>query len=253
MAYTFAKTPSHSYLRTTTGPPQWGRGVDRTGFSVSLWFNAANATAAHTLLKLEHGGTNTRYLLNVNGATADDPVIWRSQIGEYMYTVSQTSYTASTWQHVFASAEFSETYTTLSVALNGALICAENEAAIAPTDAESYVQISGDNVFIPAIDGAIAEVAIYDVDLSAAPARFELADGFAPSRVMPQNLIFYAPLVRDLQDVKAGHTLTAYNSPTPGPHCPVRRPANSFPARCAPYVPSVTGSSWYYNRKRRVA
>ena len=54
MAYTFAKTPSHSYLRTTTGPPQWGRGVDRTGFSVSLWFNAADDATGDAELVVVH-------------------------------------------------------------------------------------------------------------------------------------------------------------------------------------------------------
>jgi len=227
MAYTFAKSPNHSYLRTTASPPvQWGQGVNGTGFSVSLWFNAADATAKHTLLRLEHSSElNTRYLLIADGATDGDPVKWISQIGEYKYTAGQTSYTASTWQHVFASAYFGKTYMTLSVALNGALICAEKADAIAPTEDESYVQISGDNVFIPAIDGAIAEVAIYDIDMieqGMEQARFELARGFAPSRVMPQNLIFYAPLIRGLQDVVSANSLSAYNTPTVSAHPPIK-------------------------------
>ena len=247
MAYTFAKTPSHSYLRTTTGPPQWGTGP----FSVSAWFNVANVTEAHAIIRLEHIGTNTRYALYASGSDTNDPVKWFSQTGGSIYAASMTSFLANTWHHVLATADDS----TVRLALDGAQIMAE-AAAEFPDDDESYVQIGGDNAYIPAPTGSVAEVAIYNIDLSAAsyyPARLSLAKGFSPACVFPQNLIFYAPLVRDLQDVKAGHTLTAYNSPTVGDHCPVRRPANSYPARCAPYVPSVTGSSWYYNRKRRVA
>ena len=249
MAYTFSKTPNHSYLRTTTGPPQWGTRTPT--FSVSAWFRVSNLTEVHTIIRLEHIGENTRYVLSAAGEDTNDPVKWFSQTGGSIYTASMTSFSANTWHHVVGTAGDS----TVKLALDGAQTMAEAEADF-PDDDESYVQIGGDNVFIPAPRGSVAEVAIYNIDLSAASyyaARLALAKGFTPACVFPQNLIFYAPLVRDLQDLRGGHTLTAYNSPTPGPHCPVRRPANSFPARCAPYVPSVTGSSWYYNRKRRVA
>ena len=248
MAYTFAKTPSHSYLRTTTGPPRWGTGTPT--FSVSAWFRVSNVTEAHAIIRLEHIGENTRYVLYAAGKDTNDPVKWFSQTGGNIYTASMESFLANTWHHVFATAGDSP-YGTVKLALDGAQIMAE-AAAEFPDDDESYVQIGGDNVFIPAPTGSVAEVAIYNIDLSASayyPARLALAKGFTPACVVPQNLIFYAPLVRDLQDLKAGHTLTAYNSPTPGPHCPVRRPANSFPAPYAPYV----RSSWYYNRKRLVA
>lgn len=223
MAYTFAKSPDHSYLRTTASPPvQWGPGESGTGFSVSLWFNAANATEAHTLLRLEHGGTNNRYILSANGAADGDPVRFISQIGEAFYTVSQSSYTAATWQHVFAATWTQDTDTTLYIALNGAASMALQLEAQAPTAAESYVQISGDNIFIPAIDGAIAEVAIYGGDLTLSDARFALADGFAPSRVHPHELIFYAPLIRGLQDISSSNTLTAYNTPVVSAHPPIK-------------------------------
>jgi len=249
MAYTFSKTPNHSYLRTTTGPPQWGTGTPT--FSVSAWFRVSNVTEAHAIIRLEHIGENTRYVLYAAGKDTYDPVKWFSQTGGNIYTASMGSFSADTWHHVLGTAGGS----TVKLALDGAQIMAE-AAAEFPDDDESYVQIGGDNVFIPAPTGSVAEVAIYNIDLSAAsyyPARLALAKGYSPACVFPQNLIFYAPLVRDLQDVKAGHTLTAYNSPTVGEHCPVRRPANSFPAPYAPYVPPVTGSSWYYNRKRLVA
>lgn len=40
-----------------------------------------------------------------------------------------------------------------------------------------------------------------------------LAKGFRPPSVVPQHLIFYAPLDGRYQDLRGGHTLTPYNSP----------------------------------------
>ena len=52
----------------------------------------------------------------------------------------------------------------------------------------------------------IAEVAIYNTTLTAAEVA-SLADGMTPDKVSPQGLVLYAPLVRDLIDLK-GNTLT---------------------------------------------
>jgi hypothetical protein len=52
----------------------------------------------------------------------------------------------------------------------------------------------------------MAEVAIYNTTLSADEVA-ALADGMTPDKVSPQGLVLYAPLVRDLIDLK-GNTLT---------------------------------------------
>ena len=57
-------------------------------------------------------------------------------------------------------------------------------------------------------------VGVWDVVLGAADIA-ALAKGFAPSFIRPQNLIFNAPLIRDLMDYsKSGTALTAVNGPT---------------------------------------
>ena len=45
-----------------------------------------------------------------------------------------------------------------------------------------------------------------------------LSKGFKPYRVRPQSLVFYAPLIRDLNDIKAGLALTNNNTATVADH-----------------------------------
>lgn len=60
----------------------------------------------------------------------------------------------------------------------------------------------------------ISEVGIWDVALTGAEIT-SLSRGFKPPRIRPQSLVFYAPLIRDLSDVRKGVTITNSNA------CPV--------------------------------
>jgi hypothetical protein len=58
--------------------------------------------------------------------------------------------------------------------------------------------------------GLIAEVGIWNAALTAAEIA-SLAKGMTCDKVRPQNLVFYAPLIRDLSDNKGGLTITNNN------------------------------------------
>jgi hypothetical protein len=66
-------------------------------------------------------------------------------------------------------------------------------------------------------DGQIAEVGIWNAALTADEIA-SLADGMTCDKVRPQSLVFYAPLVRELQDVKGGLTITNNNTATVANH-----------------------------------
>lgn len=66
-------------------------------------------------------------------------------------------------------------------------------------------------------DGRIAEVGIWNAALTAAEIA-SLAKGMTCDKVRPQNLVFYAPLVRDLIDQKGGLTITNNNGATVANH-----------------------------------
>jgi hypothetical protein len=66
-------------------------------------------------------------------------------------------------------------------------------------------------------DGQIAEAAVYNAALTASEVA-SLAKGMTCDKIRPQSLVFYAPLVRDLQDQKGGLTITNNNGATVANH-----------------------------------
>ena len=67
------------------------------------------------------------------------------------------------------------------------------------------------------VTGRIAEVGIWNAALTAAEVA-SLAKGMTCDKIRPQSLVFYAPLVRNLQDVRGGLTITNNNAATVANH-----------------------------------
>ena len=59
-----------------------------------------------------------------------------------------------------------------------------------------------------AFTGQLAEFAIWNAALTDAEIN-SLAKGFKPPRIRPQSLLYYVPLVRNVQEVRSGITFTA--------------------------------------------
>ena len=123
---------------------------------------------------------------------------------------------ANVWDHyagVFVSGSSRTAYT------NG-VAGAENTttvAAITPTFTNIGAFYAGTATSIQFMDGLVAEVGIWNVALTAAEIA-SLADGMTCDKVRPQSLVFYAPLIRNLQDLKAGVTITNNNTATVANH-----------------------------------
>ena len=83
------------------------------------------------------------------------------------------------------------------------------------------------NAVVPQINGrngannlstfSAAEVGIWNAALTAAEIA-SLAKGMTCDKIRQQSLVFYAPLVRNLQDVKGGLTITNNNAATVANH-----------------------------------
>lgn len=67
------------------------------------------------------------------------------------------------------------------------------------------------------MDGRISEVAVWNVALTDQEVA-ALGAGFTPDQVRPQSLQFYAPLVRDLSDVRGGRVITNTGTATVANH-----------------------------------
>jgi hypothetical protein len=66
-------------------------------------------------------------------------------------------------------------------------------------------------------NGRIADVGVWSAALNA-DEILSLSKGVTCDKVRPQSLVFYAPLVRELQDVKGGLTITNNNTATVANH-----------------------------------
>jgi len=66
-------------------------------------------------------------------------------------------------------------------------------------------------------NGRLSNVGIWNIDLSGEEIS-ALAKGMSCEKIRPQNLVFHAPLVRDLQDARGGLTITNNNAATVATH-----------------------------------
>jgi hypothetical protein len=72
---------------------------------------------------------------------------------------------------------------------------------------------AADAIFIGDIaDAAIWSAALTDDEI------VSLSKGFKPTRIRPQSLVFYAPLIRNLQDTRGALTITNNNAATVAVH-----------------------------------
>ena len=199
MAYDFNGTTQ--YVSAASAP------ATAVPMTMACWFNADDITSNHVLIRVSDGGTTNRLLLEANGAQAGDPV--RARTGNQNAS-SATGFSASTWHHaagVFTSSTSRRAFIdgVGGTANTGTQAVTGLNATRIGNEAASYM------------NGRIAEAAIWNVDLSDAEIA-SLATGVRPSLVRPQNLVFYAPLVRDLVDYARGITLTNNNSATVDVH-----------------------------------
>jgi hypothetical protein len=67
------------------------------------------------------------------------------------------------------------------------------------------------------LNGRVSECAIWNVALTSAEID-SLSKGFKPTRIRPQSLVFYAPLIRTAQDVRGGLAITNNNGATVADH-----------------------------------
>ena len=211
MAYDFTRTSSQSL--TTGSTPVTGNLM-----TLACWFNR----------KTTFDGVNTLFLVavdatsgtNFNGiacASGANTVIATSNVGGGPSFAESLAYNINEWNHACGVFESS---TSRSIFLN----------AVSPATATATRNVSGqNNISIGArysagalpsnifADCLIAEVGIWNAALTAAEIA-SLAKGMTCDKVRPQSLVFYAPLVRNLQDVRGGLTITNNNTATVANH-----------------------------------
>lgn len=206
MAYDFNGT--NQYLSTASAP------ATAVPLTMACWFKVPNTGASPTTIySINANAANDQFLLYYfNNDIFASSINTGGSIASATRTISGLS---NTWIHgagVFSS-------NTNRVAYSNGTAGSANTASNTPSGLNT-VRI-GTRYFAGSLGayfpGQMAEVGIWDTDLTAAEVA-SLADGMTCDKVRPQNLVFYAPLVRDLQDVSGGLTITNNNTATVAVH-----------------------------------
>ena len=212
MAYSFTAANSQS-LATASTP------VSTTPCTLACWYRTTSTTNATALVVLQDANGQSRIQIGTNGIASPKRAIQAIALDSngVIATVGQneTSYSANTWYHgaaVFAST--SDVYAYF------------NGSAGIRVGAGSVVVSGIDQILIGARfttslgsyhDGQIADVGVWNAALTAAEIA-SLAKGMTCDKVRPQNLVYYAPLVRDLIDQKGGLAIANNNGATVANH-----------------------------------
>jgi hypothetical protein len=204
MAYAFAGASSQNL--TIASAPVTAKPVTIASFS--------RPTAGNTdvvIVQIGENSTNNRFVQYISSGRASG-----TQINDTVASNVNTSTTVAndTWRHCG-----SVFFTSVSGQL-GAYVDGTKTTGTPPSRTPSGVDrmaIGSRTTNDLYLTGEMAEVAVWDVELTDDEIA-SLAKGFKPTRIRPQSLVFYAPLVRDLQDLKGALTITNNNTATVADH-----------------------------------
>ena len=208
MAYQFNGTTQ--YLNCTSAP------VTSAPLTIACWARrsnvAGNGACFVQLSNLEvlSGG----FGLIHNTATNTIRANAQAAGGTAQVAITTSGMSNNTWHHVCGVFASSTSRTAYIDAGNSGT----NTASVVPDSVDNtLVGVSWFGSYSNYADALIAEVGIWNVALTAEEIA-SLADGFTCDKVRPQSLVFYAPLVRSLQDVRGGLTITNNNTATVANH-----------------------------------
>jgi hypothetical protein len=206
MAYDFNGT--NQYLTIGSCP------VSAVPITIAIWYNGDTApSTAIPFIVVWSSSSNDR--INIAKGNAANDIV-ATYIDEGVSNAASTAlgaYSTGSWKHacgVFSSNSSRAVY-------SDGVAATENTASLAALSSFDRITIGSNHVASLFHDGKLAEVGIWNVALTADEIA-SLAKGMTCDKVRPQSLVFYAPLVRELQDVKGGLTITNNNTATVANH-----------------------------------
>lgn len=162
--------------------------------TLACWFNANAVAATEAFFQLRDGAGNARWQLQSAGATAGDPLQAISVDAAGTTAASSANgINAGQWHHgagVFSASNARQAW------LDGTF--GTSNATSKTVSGVNEVRISSGS-----FNGRVAEAAIWNVALTQAEIQ-ALAKGFSPQLIRPSALVFYAPLIRELVDLRGG-------------------------------------------------
>jgi hypothetical protein len=214
MAYDFVAASSQ-YLETTSTP------VNSTPLTFFYRFRTVNTTDNQVTVVLQNTNGDSRIACAYNPTTS--PV--RAVQGATFNNSGTVGTTIVNEQTISGSVWYSGGITWSSLTAGVAYL--DGSSANSSITGSAVTLTSIDQILIATrkvsntpglfFDGNLADIALWNVALTAAEVA-SLAKGFKPTRIRPQSLVFYAPLIRNLQDTRGGLALTNNNAATVADH-----------------------------------
>ena len=209
MAYQFNGTNQH--LSTASAPSSG------SPMTIACWFNASAVQSAVLVSVGVSSGAHRNQLQAVNGTPGVSNYINAVAVGATATPISfgATGVNTNTWGHaagVFTSATSRTGYTNGVASVANLTDCGTQNAASSIVVGARWSTTLGLHY-----SGLVAEVGVWNVALTADEIA-SLANGVACRLVRPQSLVFYAPLIRDLIDVRGGLAITNNNTATVAAH-----------------------------------
>lgn len=185
---------------------------------MSIWFRASNTTSTKALLTLTNTAGTDYFTLYASGAITGDPVsaFIGAQGGQYFNINTTSGYSANTWTHACYVGSSSTSH---KVFINGGSSSTSSTLS-SPTGLNNLGIAAFLTFSTEYFDGDLAEAAIWSAALSDSEV-LSLASGMSATLIRPQNLKFYAPLIRNINDLRNGVSLTNSNSATVANHVKV--------------------------------
>lgn len=206
MARNFTAASSQS-LEVASSP------VSGPPFTVAAWARPTGTGASAYVAVGELGGTH-RYMLQQGFGGGNNVAASVTNTGFTFGATTTAAVTANVWHHgcaVFASNNSRTAY------INGGNSATNTDTLNLNTPTSVVIGARYNTTLGFYFGGDLAEVGIWNVALTAAEVA-SLAKGMTCDKIRPQNLVFYAPLVRNLQDIKGGLTITNNNAATVANH-----------------------------------
>jgi hypothetical protein len=201
---------SEQYLSTGSAP------ATTYPITMACWRNLPDFGSLRTLMSLNANAGNNDHIrlivMDGTGATNARTVV----AGPIGGSSVSSAGTAAVWQH--SAGRFTSS-TNKQAFLNGVGGTIDT-TDLTPTGINELLigarRFFGSSVGLY-FNGSIAEAAIWNAALTD-DEILSLAKGFTPDQIRPQNLVFYAPLIRELQDLRGGLTITNNNGATVSNH-----------------------------------
>lgn len=180
----------------------WARRTSMTGNA--SFIHLSNLAALSGGFNLIHNATAGVVRVNVQQAG-----------GTAQIASTTTNMVLNKWHHVCGV--FSSS-TSRSAYIDGGNSAGPNTVSVTPNNVSTtLIGVAWFNSYLSYIPGNVADVGIWNAVLTTSEIA-SLAQGVSCRLIRPQSLVFYAPLIRNLVDVRGSLTLTNIGSATVADH-----------------------------------